>query len=203
MDKLTQIRNYKGYLIFIEAKLSKFFNSQKPYIFCKRGCGKCCQNAHFPYSQLEFDYLMLGYSALDFATRQIVDENISKTLKLKHASSEEKFRYDCPFLINNECSVYPFRGIICRAFGLMTNHENDSTRAPFCAFEGLNYSNVIDPETKIVSMEKFKTLGVKEEPLGFNVSYKFLTNKDFEEGFQIQFGEAKSLIEWFEPKTIQ
>jgi len=200
MDKFTEIKNYQGYLMFLESKLTKFFNSQKPYIFCKRGCGKCCQNAHFPYSQIEFDYLMLGYSGLDFVTRQIVDENITRTIELKRQTNDEKYRYDCPFLINNECSVYPYRGIICRAFGLMTNGQDGSTKVPFCAYQGLNYSNVIDEKTDCVSLEKFKALGVEEEPLGFNVSYNFLTDEDFEKSFNFKFGEKKSLIDWFMPE---
>ena len=70
-------------------------------------------------------------------------------------------------------------------------------QVPFCYAKGLNYSNVIDPETKQVSAEKFKLTGIEEEPLAFNVSYDFLTGKDFEEAFKFEFGEKKPLIDWF------
>ena len=61
----------------------------------------------------------------------------------------------------------------------------------------MNYSNVIDPKTKIVSQEKFDKLGVKEEPLAYNVSYSFLTSDEIEKNFEIEFGEKKPLISWF------
>ena len=52
------LKNYLNYLRFVNDKLNKFFEKQKPYIFCKKGCGMCCKNAQFPYSKIEMDYLM-------------------------------------------------------------------------------------------------------------------------------------------------
>jgi Fe-S-cluster containining protein len=110
----------------------------------------------------------------------------------------DSFTYECPFLINHECSVYEFRGIICRSFGLMSINPEGLSKIPFCAFEGLNYSNVVEPDTKIISTEKYKKLGENiPEPLAFNVGYKFLTSKDIEKNFNIHFGDKKSLIDWF------
>ena len=109
----------------------------------------------------------------------------------------KKFVYDCPFLINNECVVYNYRGIVCRSFGLMTVGEDGKIKVPFCCYQGLNYANVMEEDGKHVSEEKFKKLGCKEEPTAFNVSYKFLTDPDFERGFNFSFGEKKPLIDWF------
>ncbi len=54
------LENYVTYLNFLSGKFTKFFEKQKPFIFCKKGCGKCCKNAEFPYSQIEAEYLMFG-----------------------------------------------------------------------------------------------------------------------------------------------
>ena len=191
------IENYITYLNFLSEKFNRFFDKQKPYIFCKKGCGKCCKNAQFPYSQIEFEYLMRGTLYFDLKTKEAVVSNIKSVMKAKENFQGKKFVYDCPFLINNECVVYNYRGIVCRSFGLMTVGEDGKIKVPFCCFQGLNYSNVMEDDGKHVSEEKFKQLGCKEEPTAFNVSYKFLTDPDFERGFNFSFGEKKPLIDWF------
>lgn len=191
------LENYLAYLSFLEDEFKKFFEQQKPYIFCKKGCGKCCKNAQFPYSNIEVLYLLMGAQKLDDNTLQEVMENI-KTLKQEKANFKgKKFRYDCPFLVNNECCVYDYRGIVCRAFGLLTVKADGKVEAPFCYAEGLNYSNVVEDGGKNVSPEKFKLLGVKEKPFAYNVSYKTLTDPEFERAFKFNFGEKKPLIDWF------
>ncbi len=193
------LNNYLNYLEFINKKLDKFFNKQKDYIFCKKGCGLCCKNAQFPYSKIEMQYLFLGCKNLPKEIFNQVEINIEKVLRDKESFKGEKFTYDCPFLIDNICSIYEHRGIICRSFGLMTiiKGTDKKNQVPFCYEKGLNYSNVIDPNTKQVSSEKYKQTGIEEEPLAFNVSYNFLTGKDFEESFNFAFGEKKPLIDWF------
>ncbi len=196
------LANYKAYLNFLESKLQKFFASQEPYIFCKKGCSKCCRHAQFPYSAVEFRYLLNGALTLDNDTQKKIETNIKQVLEKKKKYRGKKFLYDCPFLIDDCCSVYEYRGIICRTFGLMTNTENQKIKAPFCAFKGLNYSNVLNLRKKTISVIKFKKLNTKAEPLGFNISYKYLTCEDYERTFNIKFGESKPVIDWFEQKQI-
>ena len=140
---------------------------------------------------------MSGALTLDNKTQKKIELNIKNILEKKKKSRAKKFLYDCPFLIDNVCSVYNYRGVICRTFGLMTSTENQKIKAPFCAFKGLNYSNVLNLRKKNISVRKFKKLNTTSEPLGFNVSYKYLTCTDYEEAFNIKFGESKPLIEWF------
>ncbi len=192
------IGNYLAYLEFLNKKLLKFFASQKPYIFCKQGCSRCCRHAQFPYTAIEFRFLLGGALTLDDATQKKIESNIKAILEKKKKYRGKKFLYDCPFLIDNACCVYDYRGVICRTFGLMTNTENNKIRAPFCAFKGLNYSNVLNLKKKTISVRKFKKLNTTSEPLGFNVSYKYLTGEDYEQAFNLKFGESKPLIDWFE-----
>lgn len=191
------LESYCKYLEFLDSKLEGFFDSQKPFIFCKKGCAKCCKHAEFPYSVTEMRYLFEGIEKLDIETQEKIEENLKKVIEAKQKYKGKKFLYDCPFLIDNVCSVYDYRGVICRSFGLMTNYENEKFRAPFCAFEGLNYSNVLNLKKSTISTRKYKKLNVQEEPLGFNVSYKFLTDEAFEKKFNFVFGEKRPMIEWF------
>lgn len=200
----SKLGNYLLFLSVIQEKINKFFENQKPYIFCKKGCSKCCRNSQFPYTEIEFRLLVQGMQTLKPEELEQVMEKIDTIIKAKNEHLKTKplntFEYDCPFLINDCCSIYPFRGMICRCFGLMSyNSEKDKVlKIPFCAYEGLNYSNVLDPETDSMSKEKFKALGVENEPTAFNAGYASLIDKEFARGFDFEFGEVKQMIEWFE-----
>ena len=231
MQENTKFADYLLYIAYLNKKLAGFFEEQAPYIFCQKGCSKCCKNGEYPFSKMEFNFLMIGFSKLPEETKQIILKKVEKLKEekakifychseakrneiLRYAQNDVKteeshkkefknskfeFTYECPFLINDECSVYDFRGIICRSFGLMSINPDGNSKIPFCAFEGLNYSNVVEPETKIISSEKYYKLGDNvPEPLAYNVGYKFLTSKNVEENFHINFGEKKALINWFE-----
>ena len=196
--------NYSLFLLYITDKINKFFENQKEYIFCKKGCAKCCKGAQFPFTEIEFRYLLEGFVKLDEEIRleilnkaDIVSQQKKEFLK---THPKKEFRYDCPFLINNECSVYNFRGIICRSFGLMTFMPNseDKPKIPFCAYEGMNYSNVLDAEKNNISEEKFKSLKLIEEPKAFNIDYTNLIDEQFGQSLNFEFGDVKPLIDWME-----
>lgn len=189
--------NYLIYLAFITAKITKFFEAQKPYIFCKKGCAKCCKNAEFPYTKIEFQYLMSGVSLLDKDIKKNILQNIRSVLEERAMFNAENFKYSCPFLIDDVCAVYNYRGIICRSFGLLNIGTDGRVKVPFCCYQGMNYSNVIDEETHMISPEKFKAAGFKEIPSAYNVNYYFLTDPDFEKTFGFEFGDIKPLIDWF------
>ena len=199
MDKLKEkFENYEKYLKFVQEKLNKFFEAQSPYISCKKGCAFCCKNAQFPYSEMEFNYLVYGSLMIDKELQAKIEANIDRILKDKQQFNGDVFRYDCPFLIDNSCSVYDYRGIVCRSFGLIELGENNKVKIPFCHEKGLNYANVVDEEKQIISEEKYKALNEEKEPLSYNISYKFLTNENIEKTFGLKFGDKKSLIDWFE-----
>lgn len=200
----SKLGNYLLYLNVIQKKIDKFFDDQKEYIFCHEGCAKCCKKAQFPYSEIEFRLLLEGMFSLDKDLQMQIMERIEKVIQAKKEhfkkTPDEKFRYDCPFIVDDRCSVYKFRGLICRYFGLMDFKPGveHSSQIPFCAYEGLNYSNVIDFEKRVISTEKFKEQGFKNEPKAFNTGYLALTDEVFAEKFDFEFGETKPLIDWFE-----
>lgn len=191
------MKNYELYLEVLNKKLEGFFENQKPYIFCQKGCAKCCQNAEFPFSELEVKYLLEGFLSLPKEIQDVIEANIVKLINEKKAFGGEKFLYTCPFLIDNVCSLYKYRGIVCRTFGLIANRAEEKVKVPFCYQEGLNYSNVIDLETGKLSLQKLKELSAGVEPVGFNIGYEFLTGERVERAFNLHFGEKKPLIEWF------
>lgn len=197
MDKITHLQNYAIYLKFIQKELDKLFEKQKEYLCCDKGCGLCCKGGQFHYSEIEFMYLLTGYMQLDSEKQALIDERINKILADKKNFKSETFKYNCPFLIDEACSVYDYRGVICRSFGLMIQDKTGKINVPFCAYEGLSYSKVLDTQTNDISEEKVKQGGYKEHPLGFNVGYHDLTSEEYGKNFNVKFENKKPMIEWY------
>lgn len=198
MLNLEELRLYKQYLNTIQSFLDKYFDDQKEYLCCKKGCAYCCEKGTYPYSQLEFDYLMLGFLKLDFENQQKIIKRI-EILKDEYEKSEdkEKFMHKCPFLNEeNVCMVYDYRGLICRTFGLLKPNQDGEIIMPFCQSLGLNYSKVYNCEKKMLDPELVEKFGYKNSPKAYPLSFKTLMSKDLFEGVEINFGEIKSLIEW-------
>lgn len=192
---------YEKYLTNIDKSIQEFFEQQKPYIFCKKGCSLCCEEGTYPFTQLEFEFLMSGYNKLTSEEKNLIRKRIKKIKKEKEASGNKKFMYRCPFLMKKQCCIYKYRGIICRSHGLMY-HTTDKTDKrlygiPACINNNLNYSNVFDEKTNSISAEKWKKTGIITEPLAYNVNIKFLTNNETTHLLKLEFGEEKSLIDWF------
>ena len=161
--------------------------------------------AHFQYIKL---YKVLDKIAKERNAKEKEKElfihtknNLSNSLnkqiiKDKDAcENKDEFRYQCPFLINNMCSVYEYRGIICRTFGLIYMKEGAKMQIPFCAYEGLNYSNVLDKEKDMLDADRMKELGIEAEPKAYNIHYDFLTSDKVAHAFQFEYGNKSSLIE--------
>lgn len=197
---LIKINEYCDFLAVLTPRLKKFFDNQKEYICCKPGCSLCCQKGEYPCSQLEFEVVRFGFSQLPSQIRGIVEKNISDLKKEKQSFNGEHFIYRCPFLINDYCSIYQYRMIICRTFGLpyyVEENGNQRIKTPFCVEQGLNYSEVYDKDNKVISDKLFREKGFEVEPVAFNLSQSFIKNKLGKKVMELDFGEEKSLIDWF------
>ena len=191
------LKLYEKYLEVIDEYLKKCFESQKTFIHCKEGCTDCCETGEYPFSRLEMEYLMGGFVKLPGEVQRIIKNNISDLLKQKPVTG--KFMHRCPFLLNGRCALYERRGIICRTFGLAAFDEVDGQRAvrlPECSKIGLNYSEIYDPESGYVDMEKYRQFtgaGLAAHPFDLKYMAQELTR-----GLSgIEFGEIRPMLDWF------
>lgn len=192
------LKLYKQYLNTIQSYLDECFEDQKEYICCHKGCAHCCEKGAYPYSQIEFDYLMIGFFKMDLKEQQNVIRRI-QNLKAEYSEIKDKehFMYRCPFLNEqNLCTVYEYRGLICRIFGLLKPNKDGEIIMPFCQSLGLNYSKVYNREKKILDPELVEQLGYKKTPKAYQLSFKNLMSDDLFNDVKIEFGEIKNLIEW-------
>jgi len=201
MVTLEDIEKYELYLAFMNRQLEKFFQEQSPYIFCKEGCCSCCQKGEYPMSAVEFAYMTIGAKMLSADVIAEIEKNMFRIKDEKdNHDGKDIFRHACPFLVNNRCSIYSHRAIICRTHGLAFFSAKGKLLVPACVNEGLNYSNVYDFETDSISVDKFKALGVEQEPLAHNVGLSFMSKNDLTEKLNLDFGEFKPMYKWFLPE---
>lgn len=198
MVSFQDIEKYEIYLRFVDKKVGEFFKEQAPYIFCKEGCSHCCETGEYPFSKIEFAYLMIGVKSLSPEVVQKIEENMYRIRLEKEAYKGNKpFMHACPFLIENKCSLYRYRGIICRTHGLAFFSKTNKLLVPACVNLGLNYSNVYDFENETISDEKYKNSGIEQEPLAHNVGLHFMMNNDLTKNLELDFGELKPMHQWF------
>ena len=180
---------YKEFLDIFMQDIDAIFEHQKDYIFCKEGCSYCCEYGEYPFTRLEFEYLLQGYNSLNEPTKQIILENI------ENIKQDSEGYYVCPFLINKKCSVYENRALVCRTFGLL-NKEDGKVNGPFCGKIGLNYSNVFDKDTKELLPDVIKKNNYKHIPRVFDMSIENIQKLDLVNELGIVFSEQKALLEW-------
>jgi len=186
---MYNLENYETFLDIIMPSIDRKFENQKEYLSCAKGCALCCKNASMPFSDIEFNYLKDGFNTLS-------DEKKSQVLSKIKDMIEGKTEQACPFLFDEVCSVYKYRGLICRMFGLLMINESDEYTIPFCIHDGLNYSQIYDEETGSFSAEKKAALGIEADPVFYQLSRSHIFSLQLAKDLDIIPSESKPLIEW-------
>ncbi len=171
--------NYEKFIKQFQKKIDNYFEENSEYIYCHQGCSACCEIGEYPFSWVEMNYLMEGFSKLPENRKYIIKENFSKLKIEKENFKGERFEYRCPFLIDGLCSVYSYRGLTCRTHGLAYLKKDGTVNVPFCANNGLNYSSV------------FKDGIFSIEPIKENLNIDEIL-KNYNE----EMGEIRPLINW-------
>lgn len=96
---MDSVHKYDALRDKIDAKVKALEQIHNKHLLCRSGCSSCCR---------EYGILPVEFEAI--------------AVKLKgteHVKVNPNFKKDeCPFLIDNRCSIYNDRPIICRTHGL-------------------------------------------------------------------------------------
>jgi len=176
------IKKYEKFLREFDKALEKYFTDQSEYICCKEGCSLCCEVGDYPFTQLEMMYLMEGFKSLPDDKKIVIRNNL---MQIKRNRVSTHLFYKCPFLINNRCSVYKYRGITCRTFGLAYLMKNNIVKIPECVHDNLNYSKVYENNELLA------------EPVKQDLSLFEVVNGSAAKKYKLDFGPSRSLIDWF------
>lgn len=176
-----EFEKYKALLEAVTPIIDEHFEMQNEYIQCKLGCSNCCEKGYYPVTRGEAKYLKEGFKQLPAASQKEITQKADKLSQEREAFTNAgndftKFKYICPFLIENKCSIYEYRPIICRTQGLILQSIKDdkSFNMPACVYIGLNYANIWDESIQFFSQEKFNTNGLKTPPVALDFSYESL-----------------------------
>ena len=104
---MNDFKEYKLYLDFLGKKLKRFEEKEKHFLFCKEGCSLCCEIGNYPFSQLEFEYLVEGSLSLPKEVIDVIDKKIFELKEQREKSQEKVFLHECPFLINKPSFIPP------------------------------------------------------------------------------------------------
>lgn len=196
MPDFSLKKRYEIFLYTLNKELQKMFDNQAEFIKCKEGCSYCCEKGEYPFSELEFNYLIEGYKQLDSNTKKIIKENIKQINKEKSKNTDKIFMHKCPFLIDKRCSVYNNRGIICRTFGLLCEHNDGRLTIPFCHEYGLNYAQLYDKELGQLIDERDGIKLSKTEPAAFRIERDNIMNLSIAKNLNIVWGDSKTMIDF-------
>lgn len=200
MSDNSTLEKYIAYTEILKEKLDVYFKDQKEFLKCKAGCDICCKVSYYPVSQLEYEYVRIGFNE-NFTDEE--RENINKAainiikdrrIFAKTNPNLMEYSYECPFLVNGACGVYKHRALLCRSHGLIYKdiEKQNKNNAPHCMSLGLNYSNIYDEETKQFCTKKTKALGIISTPKVYDLSYSILMK---DSGID-DFGDVRMLVEW-------
>lgn len=202
MPDFSLKKRYEIFLYTLNKELQKMFDNQAEFIKCKEGCSYCCEKGEYPFSELEFNYLIEGYKQLDSNTKKIIKENIKQINKEKSKNTDKIFMHKCPFLIDKRCSVYQNRGIICRTFGLLCEHNDGRLTIPFCHEYGLNYAQLYDKELGQLIDERDGIKLSKTEPAAFRIERDNIMNLSIAKNLNIVWGDSKTMIDFINQTNI-
>jgi Fe-S-cluster containining protein len=166
------IEEYLALRAEIDGHCSRLWQIHKNQMQCKSGCSMCCQS---------FRILPVEYYVI---------QNLLISAEIPSFVSRGKDKKKCRFLINDACTIYENRPLMCRTHGfplVRINEEADAYEVSFCElnFKGFN-------------LNKFTEKNVFEEDK-MN-SQLFLLNKRFVDEIFPEKYEPVELIELNELK---
>ncbi|MBO6087455.1 YkgJ family cysteine cluster protein [bacterium] len=177
------LKRYEEFLKTVDERLNKYFEEQCEYIKCKEGCSACCEIGEYPFSRLELEYLLSGYSQLSVQKKLKIRNEI---IRLKRTKPK---MHKCPFLIDKKCSVYKYRGLVCRIHGLAWYDETENrVRLPYCTNTGLNYAKVFDRKTGEVFLQN---------PIKERLRIDTILDSEEAQKYNLERGEIRPLLKWF------
>lgn len=107
----------------LDSRISELEQIHSKHMICKNKCSSCC---------MSFKVLPIEWHA--------IEEKIGNN----HSYKQKENKDDCKFLINESCSIYENRPLICRTQGLPIVHYNEETEIWDLLACELNFTNVSD-----------------------------------------------------------
>ncbi|PJZ64089.1 hypothetical protein CH371_19905 [Leptospira wolffii] len=162
-----------------EQDLKKIVNKTGRKIACRPGCTACCKNQSIILSAFEI-------AGISYYICEILDKEMQNRIvdKLERYTSETM---ECPFLIDERCSVYPLRPLVCRTFHVLdkecTIQEDVSITRP---------NDIALPSEETAAHVAFEFLNIPQ----FGIRTLSQKKKEFKNGIMMKIMSPMHELNW-------
>ncbi len=120
---------YTDLITDVDQLTSQLNEHYKSHLQCRSGCSGCCHH-HLSIFPVEAAVVKIAIQSLPHAIKTIIHQQ-AKNISEQEAKGES---VACPLLVNDQCSIYDSRPIICRTQGLPLLYESDDCQlvVDFC-----------------------------------------------------------------------
>src|SRR5262245_56503383 len=113
-------RTYRQLLEQVDTLVAKLRSHYSRHVICAAGCSGCCHH-HLSVFAIEAATISQALESLPGDLRECIEAQ-AQAVDEREARGEG---VACPFLVENRCSIYGSRPIICRTQGLPLLVEAD------------------------------------------------------------------------------
>src|SRR5215470_8693479 len=168
--------SYKEFIEHVERLTARLQARYSKHLVCRAGCSGCCHH-HLSVFAVEGEEARAAVEALPAPIRDRVEEQAREVIKREALGSP----VSCPLLINDRCSIYLSRPLICRTQGLplLMEAEDGEREVDFCP---LNFTgagavddleedhlvplDVLNLRLALVNLEYCRATGLGDEASG-------------------------------------
>lgn len=192
INNIGETQDYFDIYYMIE-HLVQSIQSTYTQIPCRINCSLCCQDTFPEVSFLEwkliFNYL---HTLPSIELEKILHQNeklyrnqihalinIQSLIETNSSSSGKDYQLTCsicPFLIEDQCSIYPVRPAICRGYGYFSiEHPGQSNTSIFgCYMVSDSFQNLIQPDESFILYLPFWNK-IKEKIYDLNTKHQTIS----------------------------
>jgi len=137
--------SYKEFIEDVDRLTAKLQARYSKHLVCRAGCAGCCHH-HLSVFAVEAEEARAAIESLPAPIRVRVEEQAREVIN-REAQGE---RVACPLLVDDRCSIYESRPLICRTQGLplLMEAEDGGLEVDFCPlnFTGAGAVDDLDEE---------------------------------------------------------
>lgn len=132
---------YREIAAAVDAEFSRNRELHGDKIQCRQGCNDCCHHA-FSITEIEAAGIAEGMLRLELQVRESIE---TRAREYSKASLSHGARLACPALEQDVCSIYEFRPLMCRKFGMPIFNPDRPNRIFACELNFKNGEEIDDP----------------------------------------------------------
>ncbi len=167
-DKEETLKAYERHASSVDAEFHRVFEQFADRMQCGKGCSMCCSQM-FSISLIEAAYISRAVKAMPeerrHRLRASARDYIAKARKLTLDNDEDDgeeaitprpgLRLPCPALIDDACSIYDARPLICRKWGIPLFNPKKPVELQACELnfrpgEEVDITGLLEPQVSLL-----------------------------------------------------